>query len=43
MKDNSELNHIQDVMNQKYQESQIRSELLKQLKGLNYWLYLLGL
>lgn len=42
MKNNNELSYINSLMNDKISENHMRSEILQNLKGLKYWLYLLG-
>ena len=42
MKNNNELSYINSLMNDKIHESQMRAEILQSLKGLKYWLFLLG-
>lgn len=42
MKNNGELAYINSLMNDKICESRLRGEILKNLKGLKYWLFLLG-
>ena len=42
MKNNLELMMINDLINERNCELQLRAKLLKQMKGLKYWLYLLG-
>lgn len=43
MKNNLELNMINNLIAEKHCCAQMRAEILGQLKGLKYWLYLLGL
>ncbi len=43
MKNNLELNLIQSLQNEKICDTQQRIQILKQLKGFKYWLFLLGL
>ena len=42
MKNNNELAYINFLMNDKISENRLRTEILQNLKGLKYWLFLLG-
>lgn len=42
MKNNNELSYINSTLNDKISENRLRSEILQNLKGLKYWLFLLG-
>lgn len=42
MKNNNELSYINSTLNDKISENRLRSEILQNLKGLKYWLFLFG-